>query len=41
MLGEHYLSQKHLMHLQPRFDVIAVQLAGKTPPDIDHFVNVF
>ena len=41
MLGEHYLSQKHLMHLQPRFDVIAVQLAGKTPPDIDHFVNAF
>ena len=41
MLGEHYLSQKHLMHLQPRFDVIAVQPAGKTPPDIDHFVNAF
>ena len=41
MLGEHYLSQMHLMHLQPRFDVIAVQLAGKTPPDIDHFVNAF
>ena len=41
MLGEHYLSQKHLMHTQPRFDVIAVQLAGKTPPDIDHFVNAF
>jgi putative endonuclease len=41
MLGEHYPSQKHLMHLQPRFDVIAVQMAGKTPPDIDHFVNAF
>ena len=41
MLGEHYLSQKHLMHLQPRFDEIAVQLAGKIPPDIDHFVNAF
>ena len=41
MLGEHYLSQKHLMHLQPRFDVIAVQLAGKTAPEIDHFVNTF
>ena len=41
MLGEHYLSQKHLMHLQPRFDVIAVQLAGKTTPEIDHFVNAF
>ena len=24
MLGEHYLSQKHLMHLQPRFDLVAV-----------------
>ena len=41
MLGEPYLSQKHLMHLQPRFDVIAVQLAGKTTPEIDHFVNAF
>ena len=41
MLGEHYLSQKHLMHLQPRFDVIAVQLVGKTTPEIDHFVNTF
>ncbi len=41
MLGEHYLSQKHFMHLQPRFDVIAVQLAGKTPPYIDNFVNAF
>ena len=41
MLGEHYLSQMHLMHLQPRFDVIAVQLAGKTTPEIDHFVNAF
>ena len=41
MLGEHYLSQKHPMHLQPRYDVIAVQLAGKTTPEIDHFVNAF
>ena len=41
MLGEHYLSQKHLMHQQPRFDVIAVQLAGKIAPEIDHFVNAF
>ena len=41
MLGEHYLSQKHLMHLQPRFDVIAMQLAGKTTPEVDHIVNAF
>ena len=41
MLGEHYLSQMHLMHLQPRFDVIVVQLASKTTPEIDHFVNAF
>jgi len=41
MLGEHYLSQKHLMHLQPRFNVIAVQLAGRTTPEIDQFVNTF
>ena len=41
MLGEHYLSQKHLIHLQPRLDVVAVQLAGKTTPEIDHFVNAF
>ena len=39
--GEHYLSPKSLMHLQTRFDVIAVQLAGKTTPEIDHFVNTF
>ena len=41
MLGEHYLSQKHLMHLQPRFDVIAVQLAGETMPEIDHLQKRF
>ena len=41
MLSEHCLSQKYIMHLQPRFDVIAVQLAGKTAPEIDHFVNAF
>ena len=41
MLGEHYLSQKHLIHLQPRFDVIAAQLAGKATPEIDHLVNAF
>ena len=27
-LGELYLSLKHLTYLQPRFDVIAVQLGG-------------
>ena len=41
MLGEHFLSQKYLMHLQHRFDVIAVQLAGKTTPEIDQIVNAF
>ena len=41
MLGEHYLSQKHLMHMQPRLDLVAVQFAGKTTPEIDHFVNAF
>ena len=41
MLGKHYLSQKHLMHLQPRFDEVAVQLTGNTTPEIDHFVNAF
>ena len=41
MLGEHYLSQKHLKHMQTRLDVIAAQLAGKTTPEIDHFVNTF
>ena len=41
MLGEHYLSQMHLMHLQPRFDVIAAQLADKATPEIDHLVNAF
>ena len=41
MQGEHYLSQKQLMLLQPRFDIIAVQLKGKTTPEIDYFVNAF
>jgi len=41
MIGKHYLSQKHLMHLQPKIDVIAVQLAGKTTPEIYNFVNAF
>jgi len=41
MLGEHYLSQMHFMHLQPRFDVVAAQLAGKATPEIDHLVNAF
>jgi len=27
------------MYLQPRFNVIAAQLAGNTTPEIDHFVN--
>ncbi len=41
ILDEHYLRQKLLMHLQPRYDIIAEQLAGKTTPEIDHFVNAF
>ena len=41
MLGEHYLSQMLFIHLQPRFDVVAEQLAGKATPEIDHLVNAF
>ncbi len=40
-LGEFYISQGHLMHLQPRFDVIAVQLVDEKPPIIDHYINAF
>jgi len=40
-LGELYLSRKHLTYLQPRFDVIAVQLADGKPPNIDNFINAF
>ena len=40
-LGELYLSQKHLTYLQPRFDVIAVQLGDGKPPNIDYFINAF
>jgi len=40
-LGELYLSLKHLTYLQPRFDVIAVQLVDEKPPNIDHFINAF
>ena len=32
MLGKHYLSQMHLMHLQPRFDVIACLLYTSPSP---------
>ena len=41
MLGEIDLSQKHLMYLQPRFDLVAVSLAGKTTLEIEYFVNTF
>ena len=40
-LGELYLSRKHLTYLQPRFDVIAVQLVDEKPPNMDHFIKVF
>ena len=40
-LGEFYLSLKHLTHMQPRFDVIAVQLVDGKTPVIDHFINTF
>ena len=40
-LGELYLSLKHLKHMQPRFDVIAIQLVYGKPPNIDHFINAF
>ena len=40
-LGERYLSQRHLTHKQPRFDVIAVQLVGEKPPIIEHIINAF
>ena len=40
-LSELYLSRKHLTYLQPRFDVIAVQLVDEKPPNIDHFINAF
>ena len=39
MLGDNYLSQKHPIHLQLKFNVIAVQLAGITTTEIDYFVN--
>ena len=42
MLGENFLSQKQLMmYMPPSLDLIAMQLSGKTAPDIDHFVNAF
>mgnify|MGYP003958302393 FL=1 len=40
-LGEFYLSLMHLTHMQPRFDVIAIQLVDGKPPNIDHFINAF
>ncbi|MBC8259219.1 MAG: YraN family protein [SAR324 cluster bacterium] len=40
-LGEQYLIRMHLTHMQPRFDVIAVQLMDDNPPIIDHIINAF
>lgn len=40
-LGMVYIQQKDCYHLQPRFDVIAIQLPSNQPPIIEHFVNAF
>ena len=40
-LGQFYINHKKKYHLQPRFDVITVQLHPNQEPIIDHFVNAF
>ncbi|MBF0289522.1 MAG: YraN family protein [SAR324 cluster bacterium] len=38
-LGLLYIQQKQYYHLQPRFDVIAVQLTRNGSPMVEHFIN--
>ena len=38
-LGLLYMQKKHLHQLQPRFDVIAIQLSPHQSPQIEHFIN--
>lgn len=38
-LGMLYIEKKGLHHIQPRFDVISVQLQANQPPTIEHFIN--
>lgn len=38
-LGSFYIQKKRLFHIQPRFDVIAVQLQPNQTPIIEHFIN--
>ncbi|MGK5093052.1 YraN family protein [Deltaproteobacteria bacterium TL4] len=38
-LGLFYMNYRRLQHMQPRFDVIAVQVYGQQEPVIEHFIN--
>ena len=38
-LGLWYMQEKHLHQLQPRFDVIAIQLQPNQSPQVEHFIN--
>ena len=39
--GKQVHSQKHYMHMQPRLDVIALELVGDITPEINHFSKRF
>ena len=38
-LGLFYIQKRQLYQLQPRFDVIAIQLHQNDAPEIEHFIN--
>ncbi len=38
-LGQLYIQQKKIYYLQPRFDVVAIQMPTHEPPIIEHFIN--
>ena len=40
-LGLFYMSSRRLHQLQPRFDVLAIQLFPNRAPLIEHFINAF
>jgi len=40
-LGLFYIERCSLHHLQPRFDVISIQLPLRGEPILEHFINAF
>jgi len=38
-IGLYYIEKNKITRIQPRFDVISIQLKSKQPPVIEHFIN--